>query len=149
MEADEPSKGMSDQVTGGCLCGDVRYRAPTEPQFQSQCYCRECQYISGGHPNVIIGLSATGLHYTRGQPTAFERPGMNLPASREFCGRCGTHILSRVPSFPDFVMVKVGTLDDPSIYQGPRANAQLADAQGFHHIDPEVPGYQRWPEPSG
>jgi len=135
---------MTATITGGCLCGEVRYAAPIEPQFQSQCYCRECQYISGGHPNVIIGLSAKGLCYTKGEPTVFERPGMNLPASREFCGRCGTHILSRVPSFPDFVMVKVGTLDEPSMYKGPRSNAQLADAQTFHYIDPNVPGAQRW-----
>ena len=137
---------MTDSITGGCLCGDVRYAAPAQPQFQSQCYCRECQYISGGHPNVIIGLSATGLHYTKGQPSTFERPGMNLPAAREFCGRCGTHILSRVPSLPDFVMVKVGTLDDPSLYTGSRINTQLADAQPFHHVDPTVRGYHRWRE---
>ena len=136
---------MTDHITGGCLCGDLRYRAPAQPHFVSQCYCRECQYISGGHPNMIIALSATGLSYTQGSPAAFERPGMNLPAVREFCGRCGTHILSRVPSFPDFVMVKVGTLDDPSICTRPRANAQLADAQPFHYIDPAVPGHQRWP----
>jgi hypothetical protein len=136
---------MNHTITGGCLCGDLRYEAPAQPQFQSQCYCRECQYISGGHPNAIIGLSARGLRYTQGQPTQFERPGKNLPAVREFCKRCGTHTLSRVPSFPDFVMVKVGTLDDPSIYQGSQSNAQLADAQAFHHIDPSVPGHQRWP----
>ena len=134
------------RVTGGCLCGDLRYEAPAEPHFVSQCYCRECQYISGGHPNIIIGLSAAGLHYTKGNPTRFERPGRNLPAAREFCPRCGTHILSRVPSFADFVMVKVGTLDDPSRCMSPRANAQLADAQPFHYIDPAVPGFQRWPE---
>ncbi len=136
---------MTNHITGGCLCGDLRYSAPADPHFISQCYCRECQYISGGHPNLIIGLSATGLRYTQGRPATFERPGMNLPAVREFCGQCGTHILSRVPSFPEFVMVKVGTLDDPSICTAPRANAQLADAQPFHYIDPAVPGHQRWP----
>jgi len=137
---------MSELINGGCLCGEVRYAAPVEPQFQSQCYCRECQYISGGHPNVILGVSAAHSRYTKGQPKAFERPGMNLPAVREFCGQCGTHILSRVPSFPDFVMVKVGTLDDPSIYSGSQSNAQLSDAQTFHHVDPQIAGYKRWPE---
>ena len=136
---------MTATINGGCLCGEIRYTAPAEPQFQAQCYCRECQYISGGHPNVIIGLSSAGLHYTSGTPHAFERPGMNLPASREFCGNCGTHILSRVPSLPEFVMVKVGTLDDPAIYTGSKSNAQLADAQSFHHIDPTITGYARWP----
>ena len=135
---------MAEQITGGCPCGDLRYSALAEPNFVSQCYCHECQHISVGHPNIIIGLSAEGLHYTKGSPATFERLGMKLPAAREFCRFCGTHILSRVPSFPDFVMVKVGTLDGPSRCGTPRANAQLADAQPFHHIDPAIPGFQRW-----
>jgi hypothetical protein len=109
------SDTITDTITGGCLCGDVRNAAPAQPQFQAQCYCGKCQYFSGGHPNVIIGLSAAALRCTKGEPNAFERPGMNPPASREFCGRCGTHLLSRVPSFRNFAMVRVGTLDDPSL----------------------------------
>jgi len=78
-------------------------------------------------------------------PASFERPGMILPAAREFFGRCGTQILSRVPTFPDLVMAKLATLDDPSMCSGSQSNAQLADAQLFHHVYPLVPGYQRWP----
>jgi hypothetical protein len=42
-------------------------------------------------------------------------------------------------------MVKVGTLDDPSMNSGSQSNAQLTDAKLLNHVDPLVPGYQRWP----
>ena len=39
---------------GGCYCGQVRYVAERKPQLKAQCHCRECQYISGGAPNMFL-----------------------------------------------------------------------------------------------
>jgi hypothetical protein len=49
---------------GGCYCGAVRYRAEGQPQLEAQCHCRECQYITGGGPNMLMSWSVTraGLH---------------------------------------------------------------------------------------
>ena len=30
-------------LTGGCYCGQLRYRAEGEPSFKGQCFCRECR----------------------------------------------------------------------------------------------------------
>jgi hypothetical protein len=37
---------------GGCYCGAVRYVAEGDPVMRAQCHCRECQYITGGAPNM-------------------------------------------------------------------------------------------------
>lgn len=39
---------------GGCYCGELRYEAEGEPLAKAQCHCRQCQYFSGGHPNVLL-----------------------------------------------------------------------------------------------
>jgi hypothetical protein len=39
---------------GGCYCGKIRYAAEGKPRLKAQCHCRECQYISGGAPNMFM-----------------------------------------------------------------------------------------------
>jgi hypothetical protein len=33
--------------TGGCLCGDVRYRATGEAEWVGNCHCTICRKVSG------------------------------------------------------------------------------------------------------
>ena len=41
-------------IKGGCYCNEIRYESKGEVQASIQCHCRECQYITGGNPNVIM-----------------------------------------------------------------------------------------------
>lgn len=129
---------------GGCYCGQLRYVAEGEPLVKAQCHCRECQYLSGGHPNVIIGMPKDGFKYTKGKPQEFSRSDLDVSRVREFCGTCGTHILTRSPNLPTGLFVKVGSMDDPSLFGKPDVAIQLADAQEFHHIPTDAKTFDRW-----
>jgi len=133
------------KLEGGCYCGAVRYQATGDALFRGQCHCRECQYISGGHPNVIIGMSEAGFTYTKGAPKAFRRKDLANPVTREFCPECGTHLLSRAPGVPGGVLIKVGTLDDPSLFGRPDMVIFTVDKQPFHHLPSGVPTFERVP----
>lgn len=133
------------KLEGGCYCGAVRYQATGDALFRGQCHCRECQYISGGHPNVIIGMSEAGFTYTKGSPKAFRRKDLANPVTREFCSECGTHLLSRAPGVPGGVLIKVGTLDDPSLFGRPDMVIFTVDKQSFHHLPSGVPTFERVP----
>jgi hypothetical protein len=50
------------KLEGGCYCGQVRYKAEGDPMMKAQCHCRECQYISGGSPNMFVLMPLDGLH---------------------------------------------------------------------------------------
>ena len=133
------------EVEGGCYCGALRYKAEGDSIFKGQCHCRECQYASGGGPNYALGLPEPGFSYSKGEPKLFSRSDLDNPVTREFCGECGTHILARSPGMPGAVILKVGTLDDPSIYGGPEMAIYTIDVQSFHHIPDGVASFERMP----
>ena len=120
------------KLEGGCYCGAVRYEAGGDPIFKGQCHCRECQYVSGGMPNVTMGMPEGSFRYTKGEPKKFQRGDLDAPVTREFCGECGTQLVSRAPTMPNVVMLKVGTLDDPARFGQPQMAIYLCDKQPFH-----------------
>ena len=130
-------------LTGRCYCGALRYEVTGDPLFQGQCHCRECQYISGGAPNLLMGFPKDSFEYTQGQPAAFARKDLENAVTREFCAECGTHIVSKPPGMPAAI-IKVGTLDDPSQFT-PQMAIQLADKQSFHHVPDGLTTFDRMP----
>jgi len=133
------------KIDGGCYCGALRFAASGDPAFKAQCHCRECQYFSGGHPNVVMAFPEAGFSYTKGAPKSFRRSDLDTPVSREFCADCGTQILARAPGLPGMVILKVGTLDDPSVFDAPQMAIFLVDKQSFHHVPEGVPTFERVP----
>jgi hypothetical protein len=123
-------------IQGGCYCKAVRYEATGEPRFKGQCFCRECQYIAGGNSNIFMIMPADSFTYTKGTPKKFSRKDLPAPATREFCLECGTHLTTRTARDPSIVILKVGTLDDPSIYGSPQAILYTSEMQKFH-VHPE------------
>jgi hypothetical protein len=131
-------------VEGGCYCGAVRYKAEGEPMMKGQCHCRECQYITGGAPNMFMAMPVEGFAYTKGTPGRFTRSDLDRPVTREFCAECGTHIAARPQGFPA-VIVKVGTLDDPKAFGGPNMAIYTIDKQSFHHVPGGIASFERLP----
>ncbi len=132
-------------LEGGCYCGDVRYKISGDPVFKGQCHCRECQYFSGGSPNVIMAFPEAVFEYSKGAPKAFARSDLDTPVTREFCASCGTHLVSKAPAMPGINIVKVGTLDAPADFSGPEMAIYMCDAQSFHQVPEGVATFDRTP----
>jgi len=133
------------KLEGGCYCGQVRSLAAGEPMMKAQCHCRECQYISGGSPNMFVLMPRDGFSFTKGTPRQFTRSDLEGAVTREFCAECGTHMITRRPGL-SAVILKVGTLDDPSLYGSPQMAIFTIDKQAFHHIPDGLPTFERLPE---
>ena len=132
------------KLEGGCYCKAVRFVAEGEPVMKAQCHCRECQYITGGAENFFIAMPADGFRYTKGAPKGYKRADLENGVTREFCSECGTHLVTRPPYFPG-VVIKVGSLDDPSQFGGPDMAIFTIDKQPFHQIADGLATFERMP----
>ena len=54
--------------TGQCYCGSLKYEITEQAEAAFQCHCRECQYITGGNPNIVMVFSKDSFRYIEGNP---------------------------------------------------------------------------------
>ena len=97
--------------TGGCLCGDVRFRVTAEPLLTGYCHCTMCQKRGGGPFMVGATVPIEGFAFTKGEPTAYESsPGF----VRLSCGKCGSALGAQAKDDPKLAVFGLGCLDDPN-----------------------------------
>ena len=131
-------------ITGGCYCQDIRYEIDAEPETAFQCHCRECQYITGGNPNIVMVFPKNSFNYSSGSVSKFSRKDLNEPVIRHFCKKCGTAIGTESPARPHSMIVKVGTLDDPSKFE-PKAAIFTCDLQPYHYLPNKLASFDKRP----
>ncbi len=119
-------------ATGGCLCGDVRFELASEPVFHFACHCTDCQRTNGGAPTLGVAVPQSALTVTHGAPKDFSVAGdSGREVRRSFCDTCGSPLFSWPEAMPGMVVIKVGALDDPSLYK-PQIDMFMASARPWH-----------------
>ena len=102
-------------LTGGCLCGSIRYEI-TGPIIRSYaCHCNFCKKATGAAFRSAIGVNRSSLKISGDTLSTYKHiiseHGRALWPS--FCGRCGTGIGSTLERFPELQVINIGTLDKP------------------------------------
>lgn len=132
-------------VTGGCMCGAIRYEADGEPQHNALCYCTDCRRASGA-PMTGWALFPQAAVRITGDPVDYNSSRDN---HRQFCGTCGTGLFFYSETvFPGMVDIQTGTLDDPDAL-APSACIQVADAPGWAASIAALPTFSRYPGMDG
>lgn len=104
---------MSDgtpELTGGCLCGRVRYEAGGTPFHETVCHCSICRRASGAPLVAWFSVPRAAFRVTAGTPTRF---ASSTTGTRSFCPACGTQITFEDAAHPDEIDVTTASLDDP------------------------------------
>ena len=90
-----------DQLTGGCLCGDIRIATSGRPYRVGLCHCLDCRkhhgalfYAAAIFPEAAVTIEGATSEY----------------AGRHFCPRCGSSVFAR---YADEIEVCLGSLDAP------------------------------------
>jgi hypothetical protein len=102
-------------LTGGCLCGGVRFRVDAPLVVATYCHCTRCQRRTGTAASAQARIQPGSLTVTQGEELIRTyAPPDGFP--KLFCGACGSALWSQSPVDPEIVSVRLGAFDgDPGI----------------------------------
>lgn len=102
-------------ITGGCLCGDIRYEINGEPVRAAHCHCDDCRRATGASFATNVFFKDEDVKITKGSPKRFQhKADSGNTLTKEFCGNCGSQLFGIGSGSTGIRHVKVGTLDDAS-----------------------------------
>lgn len=134
-------------IAGGCLCGQLRYQIAAEkPLVARVCWCRDCQYLAAGSGTVNAMFPKSAMTSTGERKVYVSQADSGAKMHRTFCPNCGTPVFSEAEPRPDFVIVRVGTFDDPEIGK-PIGTIWTKSAPSWACIDEDLPKVERQPPP--
>jgi hypothetical protein len=100
-------------LTGGCLCGTVRFEVTEPLTVAGYCHCTRCQRRTGTAASISAPVPAAALRIVSGEESirCWQPPE---GAAKCFCPACGAHLWARVGDGPYFV--RLGAFDgDPGV----------------------------------
>jgi hypothetical protein len=136
---------MEAPLTGGCLCGGVRFELTAPPLSAGYCHCTRCQRRTGGASSAQAHVDGGAFRLLQGGDLVrcWRHPDGGF--EKCFCGECGAHLFSRNPDDATQMAVRLGAFDtDPGI---PLTWRQfVAYAASWEPIPDD--GIERFPESS-
>jgi hypothetical protein len=121
-------------LTGGCLCGAVRYEARPDKREGYYCHCRMCQLAMGNTRAAFINLRKDQVRWIA-EPAWYQSSKI---ARRGFCSHCGTPIAFQYLDSPRMDLT-IGSLDDPGAVR-PVSHFAIDTRVAAWHADDGLPG---------
>ncbi|NOQ77006.1 MAG: aldehyde-activating protein [Methylococcaceae bacterium] len=135
---------MKLPLTGGCLCGAVKYIITAKPIGAGNCHCRTCQRSVGTPYMPVLFIPYQALKITGDYKEFATKSASGNTMYRGFCTQCGTSLFGRNSGSDSIRPVNAVTLDDPSIYH-PQMEFWVSDAQPWDILNVDIPHYQQNP----
>ena len=131
---------MSEKITGGCLCGQVRYEVNSMPKIQLVCHCTSCRKQSGSAFSAAALVPRDDIEIEGSTKTFVETGDSGNEIKRIFCPNCGSSLYSEVVARPDAIVLQAGSIDNPHWFK-PRVNFWTDSAMSWVSIDPECKNF--------
>ena len=137
---------MTEDLTGACLCGAVRYRCEGEPLSMGLCQCDRCQRQSGSAFLIATVFAREAVHFESGELktyAAFDADGAGL--YRHFCPTCGSAVMITLDRYPGIRSMMGGTLDDKTRLK-PSFSLWCSSAQAWLQLPAGIERFADYPD---
>jgi hypothetical protein len=130
-------------LTGGCLCGGVRFELHAAPERASYCHCTRCQRRTGTAASANAGVDGHAFRIVQGEDLVKGWRHPDGGAEKVFCSECGSHLFSRNPEDHSQIGIRLGAFDrDPGVR--PSVRQFVTYAAAWEPIPDD--GLERFPE---
>jgi len=104
------------KLSGGCLCGSIRYTILQQPILAYTCNCRFCQKDTGTAYRSALAILNENVELIGKDFSVYIYKSVEHGRElyKNFCPDCGTTISLKTERFPERQVIMIGTLDDPS-----------------------------------
>jgi hypothetical protein len=117
---------------GGCLCGQIRFKAEGTPGWPHTCSCKMCQRHSGALTVAWVEFPRESVTWTGegGAPATWRS---SEKSSRAFCPQCGS-TLGAIDDAPVIALV-LGTFDAPNRKElAPEGHSYISPRPKWWHV---------------
>ena len=121
---------------GGCLCGQVRWKAEAAALNVRVCHCRLCQQATGA-PFFARALFPRAAFSWTGETTSW--PSSHR-IQRKSCARCGTAMFSEPSDPPARIAVSLATFDDRNTLS-PECHIWVSEKLAWLGLDDGLPQF--------
>ena len=107
---------MSTSLSGGCLCGKVRFRTSQMPLRTLSCHCTFCQRMTGTSFYTEPIFPSDAIEFNDGKIETYVHTSDESGKSVHvlFCPVCGTSIGLTFDRWPHLRAISRGCLDEPN-----------------------------------
>ncbi len=138
---------MTEQRTGGCICGNVRYDVSGEPKRITICHCVWCQRRTGSAFGVEVVFDKNQINITGQSLSSYrhvsDESGRWL--EQHFCSECGSNIGLTLEAVPGIRSISAGSFDDSSWLESaeyPRRHVYTRSARSWTDIPADAECYE-------
>ena len=128
------------ELTGGCLCGGVRYRISGPRRNIICCHCQNCRRTHG-HFSAYTSVRQSDLEMLTSATLQWFHDS-SPDTRRGFCNRCGASLFWKARDASERISVAAGSLDDSAELKLV-GHIFLTEAGGYYTIDNGLPQFPR------
>jgi hypothetical protein len=131
---------IDEMFSGGCACGDIRYRVSGPPVMVEYCHCDDCRKSSGSAVAALAGFRQNGFEILDGLPHYYDATSA---VKRSFCGNCGSPLFYQNQDFPEDIYIHLGSFDQPEALP-PDRHVWVSERIPWHKIKDGLPQYDQF-----
>jgi len=133
------SKSSHEILSGGCLCGGVRYQLTGACRDIINCHCENCRRTHG-HIAAYTSVNRSDLALVNQQTLQWYHD-KSPDTYRGFCNRCGASLFWDARDDRGKVAVSAGSLDDSGELKT-IGHVYVSEAGKYYQINDELPRFE-------